>query len=127
MELYIGGFAQGKLDYVKRKYPMLAGTAVIDGAKVDMAGEWDCEIFNNLHLWVKRRLTEGGDPEKELEQFMSGHPDCIFICDEIGNGIVPMEHEERIYREYTGRLLCRLAERATCVERIVCGIGQRIK
>ena len=54
-------------------------------------------------------------------------PDCIIISDEIGNGIVPMEHEEREYRELTGRLLCELANKADRVERIVCGIGERIK
>ncbi len=43
--------------------------------------------------------------------FYKEYPDCILICDEIGNGIVPMEAEERTYRECTGRILERLARR----------------
>ena len=34
---------------------------------------------------------------------------------------------KREYRELTGRLLCELANKADRVERIVCGIGERIK
>ena len=55
------------------------------------------------------------------------YPDCILICDEIGNGIVPMEAEERTYRECTGRILEGLAAQADEVVRVVCGIGQKIK
>lgn len=53
--------------------------------------------------------------------------DWIIISDEIGNGVVPMDTFERKYREETGRLLIKLAEEAEEVERILCGIGQRIK
>ena len=64
------------------------------------------------------------DVKKTLQKI---HPDCILICDEIGNGIVPMEAEERIYRERTGRILEQLAAQADEVVRVVCGIGQKIK
>ncbi|MBP6421033.1 MAG: bifunctional adenosylcobinamide kinase/adenosylcobinamide-phosphate guanylyltransferase, partial [Agathobacter sp.] len=42
-------------------------------------------------------------------------------------GIVPLDSFEREYRERLGRLLCEIAAKAERVERIVCGIGQRIK
>ena len=70
---------------------------------------------------------DGADVRALTGQLLLEHPDCIIISDEIGNGIVPMEHEEREYRELTGRLLCELANKADRVERIVCGIGERIK
>lgn len=54
-------------------------------------------------------------------------PELIFICDEVGNGIVPVEKEERDYRECVGRVLCVLAEKAERVERVHCGISQKIK
>ena len=79
------------------------------------------------HLWVKRLLKDGADVRALTGPLLLEHPDCIIISDEIGNGIVPMEHEEREYREMTGRLLCELANKADRVERIVCGIGERIK
>lgn len=55
------------------------------------------------------------------------HPDTVIICDEVGSGIVPLDSFEREYRERLGRLLCEIAAKAERVERIVCGIGQRIK
>lgn len=110
MKLYIGGYAQGKLSYVQQKHK---------GEKAP--------IVNDLHLWVKQLLKEQKPAEEIVLQYYKEHPDCIFICDEIGNGIVPMEAEEREYRERVGRLLITLAEEAETVERIICGIGQKIK
>ena len=61
------------------------------------------------------------------DKLLEIYPGLIFICDEIGNGIVPMDALERDYRERTGRLQIRIAEKAERVERIVCGISQRLK
>ena len=49
------------------------------------------------------------------------------ICDEIGNGIVPVDGFEREYRERTGKILVALAAGAKEVVRVICGIGQKIK
>ena len=84
-------------------------------------------IVNHLHRYIREQLRQGTDPEAMIENFGKEHPDCILICDEIGNGIVPMEAEERIYRERTGRILEQLAAQADEVVRVVCGIGQKIK
>ena len=70
MQLYIGGYAQGKLAYVQEK---------LKGQKVP--------VVNDLHLWVKQLLQEGKPAEEIVLQYYKEHPDCIFICDEIGNGL----------------------------------------
>ena len=59
--------------------------------------------------------------------FVEKHPGVILVCDEIGNGIVPIDAFERTYREQTGKILIRLAQEADEVVRVLCGIGQRIK
>ena len=61
------------------------------------------------------------------DKLLEAYPGLIFICDEIGNGIVPMDALERDYRERTGRMQIRIAQKAERVERIVCGISQRLK
>lgn len=131
MILIIGGFAQGKLHYVKQNYvhhedgrevPVLDGTLELPAE----AGAGQV-VVNHLHRYIREQLRQGTDPEKAIVNFREEHPDSILICDEIGNGIVPMEAEERIYRERTGRILEQLAAQADEVVRIVCGIGQRIK
>lgn len=157
MILIIGGFAQGKLHYVEQHYvqredrqevPVLDGTLrLASDSKITWATESAVEtmpgkqteqptgrqtagpqvIVNHLHRYIREQLRQGTDPEAMIANFYKEYPDCILICDEIGNGIVPMEAEERTYRECTGRILEGLAAQADEVERVVCGIGQKIK
>lgn len=130
MELYIGGYAQGKLGYVMSQHNsakvfdniedfMKAG-ASLDGGR----------ILNGLHLIIKR-LLDGGcnadEIERKIMQLAEDAPDAIIICNEIGCGIVPLDKAERLYRELTGRILVKLASKAEKVVRITCGIPQRIK
>ena len=131
MILIIGGFAQGKLHYVEQHYGQCeAGqeVPVLDGT-LELPAETGTGqvIVNHLHRYIREQLRQGKDPEEAIEDFRKEHPDCILICDEIGNGIVPMEAEERTYRERTGRILERLAAQADEVVRVVCGIGQKLK
>lgn len=137
MELYIGGYAQGKLDYVKNKYEGQKW-CILDGQKagVDLAAEVETVIdkknresvlFYHFHLWVKRLLAEGENPEQRTKDFLKKYPDCIILADEVGNGIVPIEVQEREYRERLGRILISLAAKAERVERVICGMGQRLK
>lgn len=131
MILIIGGFAQGKLHYVKQRYVHCEDgreVAVLDGTLELPAGTGALQVIvNHLHHYIQEQLRQGTDPEGMIENFGKEHPDCILICDEIGNGIVPMEAEERTYRERTGRILEQLAAQADEVVRVVCGIGQKIK
>lgn len=127
MKLVIGGYAQGKLNYVLSKYH-LREEMVWDG---ELPKETDLHdepaIIDHFHLWVKKRMQEGGCPEEEIWAFLDCFSDCMIICDEVGNGIVPIDAFEREYRERVGRILVELAQRAEEVERVICGIGQRIK
>ncbi len=124
MRLIIGGYAQGKLAYVIRTYG-LDMEAVLDGTLPEKTEE--TLVVNHLHTWVKRRIADGGNPEEEIKRILENCPRCIVISDEVGSGIVPLEAEERAYRERMGRILVRIAKQAESVERVFCGIGQRIK
>lgn len=153
MELYIGGFAQGKLEYVQNKKAeeAISIAMVIDCAQSDYQKTLqsidnkiknenadvnnidnvnDIVIINHLHLWVKDLLSEGmeeSEVQSTILSWVATHPNTILICDELGNGIVPLEKMERIWREQTGRLMIELAKQAERVERILCGLGQRLK
>lgn len=127
MKLVIGGAAQGKLEYVLFKHNMQKNM-VWDGVlPIDMELNENIVIINHFHQWVKSRMISGGCPEDEIMSFLDCNGDCIIICDEIGNGIVPTDAFEREYRERVGRILVQLAKRAEEVERVICGIGQKIK
>ena len=130
MKLIIGGTAQGKLEYVLLKYN-LQKNMVWDGSLPNETNDIERKdkliIINHFHQWVKSRMLNRGCPEDEIMSFLDSNEDCIIICDEIGNGIVPIDPFEREYRERVGRILVQLAKRAEEVERIICGIGQKIK
>ena len=98
--------------------------------KMLLETECDVLILNHLHLWVRDLLDEGMEEEKiqtTILSWIKSNPDAIVICDELGNGIVPIKKQERIWREQTGRLMIELAKQAERVERILCGLGQRLK
>lgn len=109
MILVIGGAYQGKEDYVRKHF----GEGYV--------------IINHYHQEIRNQLRQGLEPLKEVEGLAVEDEKLIIICDEVGYGLVPMEPEERLYREQVGRVAGYLANRANQVIRVVCGIGVRIK
>ena len=126
--------AQGKLDYVRR-------IKRADGEEPEVVDctEWpiskcavgalsaEIKIFYHFHEWVRNMVFAGVDVEQALMLFWRTYPNWIIISDEVGNGIVPLDKLERQYRECLGRILIEAAQRADRVERVICGLGQRIK
>lgn len=127
MKLVIGGYAQGKLNYVRCNYDVDT-TKIWDGEIPEKIEEQTgTVVINHLHCLVKQKIMQGGCPEDEIFSFVERYQNGILISDEVGNGIVPIEPLEREYRERMGRILVELAKRAEKVERVICGIGQKIK
>ena len=58
MRLVIGGYAQGKLNYVLRTYHLDEGQ-VVGGEMPE--GTDKTVVFNHLHSWVKERILAGGN------------------------------------------------------------------
>ena len=126
MELYIGGMGQGKLHYVQTKND-LAYDVVADGAVCDERQLLQASAINHFHLYLRRLLQEHEDVEACLRSLLDKNDSVVIIMDEVGCGIVPLDAFERQYREVVGRAGCRLAQEASHVERIVCGLGQVLK
>ena len=127
MKLVIGGYAQGKLKYVLQQYA-LSEYRVYDGIippEYEQCG--GVIIVNHFHQWVRDSLLKKDCPEREVLALLEHYDRCVIISDEIGNGIVPVDPFEREYRERAGKILITIAERADEVERVICGIGQKIK
>lgn len=82
---------------------------------------------NEFHSFTRRWLSEGRAKEELLKILEKNENLQLLISDEIGYGLVPIDNFEREYREFHGRVMTELAEQADCVERVVCGIPQRIK
>lgn len=115
MRLIIGGRAQGKLHFVQTTYGLSDEVCVFP------------LVWNEYQDWFHEMLAQGKNPEEDTREQIANNPDCYIISDEVGNGIVPVEAAEREYRERLGRMLCELAAQAESVERVICGIGQKLK
>lgn len=126
MRMIIGGAYQGKTRYAAEKYALTAGE-IADGAEISEEKISAFRCVNCFHLFVKKCLENGADPIGAAEKILGENPSIIIIMDEIGNGIVPLEKSERIWREQVGKTGCFLAERAESVERIICGMCVKIK
>lgn len=116
MILVIGGAGQGKLDYVLEK----TGCGP-DEVAYDPETARTKPIFAGLEGWVRTH------PEETLEGLLEANPGIVVLCDEVGCGVVPMDQEERAWREAVGRLCCALAARAGRVERVFCGLSMTLK
>lgn len=118
--LIVGGTVQGKCAYALQKTGYTKAD-VCDGSFSDGV------VLNHLHLAIRTAMQQGADAWQLTECFLSTHPDCVLVCDEVGSGIVPIDPFEREYRELVGRICCMLAARADQVYRVCCGIGTVLK
>lgn len=124
MILVIGGAFQGKSAYAKEHFKTDAPW--IDGENCAYDEIFSCGGIEHFHQYVRRFLRAEGLDElpKRLNQ---ENPKIVVVTDELGYGVVPVEAEDRAWREKTGRLCTRMAADAREVHRIVCGIGMVIK
>ena len=125
MRLIVGGKGQGKLRLLlsEGKYVQ---EQVTDGADCPLEDLGSRPVLNHLHLLV-RRWTASGKPLDELKKRVVQSGISVILWDEIGSGIVPIDKTGEQWREDTGRLCCDIAAQAEIVDRVFCGLCQRIK
>lgn len=124
IQIIMGGAFQGKTQYATKIYP---GLELTDGFNCPLDEIGNCVAVNKFHSFTRRWLLEGRTKEALLTMLENNRNLQLLISDEIGYGLVPIDDFEREYREFHGRVMTELAEKADCVERVVCGIPQRIK
>ncbi len=97
-------------------------------------------IIDCLTLWVSNVMFEiEGSPAEEaearmnlyfdeFEQFISSSDlNWIFVSNEVGLGLVPMDPISRAYRDMLGRLNQRVARLATSVVFLAAGLPMKLK
>ena len=110
MRLVLGGVAQGKRNYVKTAYH-ISENDIFSGENAELEQLCGAKAVDKFHLWVRRKVKEQADVPKLTETFIKKNPDCIV----------------REYREQVGRMQVILAKSSESVERVICGIAQKIK
>ena len=128
MILIIGGAFQGKLDYAKEEYG-LTDSDVFTCEEGSTAVGFDEKIVDHFERYIYALIKAGQVPEKAVGmQIRAGrYKGRIIICDDISQGVVPMDKTERAWREGVGRTMVRVAKQADKVVRVFCGIPVVLK
>jgi len=110
MILITGGAFQGKYEFAKRLWQELY--------------KGNPEILNGLHLFIKEKMETAISEHSILQDILMltlQSPRLIITVNELGCGVVPIEAQDRAYRELCGRICCVLAGIAESVYRVTCG------
>lgn len=140
MHFITGGAFNGKRAWVKKKYGTGNWLSAYNGAPIpqEVMIEGDLLVFEGIEIWLKE-LAEKYDSNLCLEIWNSCQENWILweranqnrklvvIGTDITKGIVPMESENRLWRDVTGWAYQQLAAKAEKVEIIWYGINQTIK
>lgn len=125
MYLVFGGAHQGKLDFVKNQFNIKDEdvTTCVKGVKLDVSKP----VIYGLEDFVYACNLENIEPRDVLEALKEELADKIIISKDVSCGLVPMEPEERSFREMLGRTLVYLGKEADTVVRVFLGLPQVIK
>lgn len=113
MILIIGGENSGKRTYAR-------GLGYADEQMADAVIDEKPVLFHLENLVSK----DWEHAEALLEPLLKKE---VVICNEVGSGVIPAERNLRKSREAAGRLCILLAQRASSVVRLVCGIPTVLK
>lgn len=116
MIMVIGGIASGKKAFVTQTL----GYAASD---ISYAEICDKPVVFELHLMVQKS-SDDVDVDTLVCQLAAKE---VVVCNEVGSGIVPMDEQERTWRERVGRMCTSLAKEARVVVRMQCGIPVFLK
>ena len=119
MELIIGGAYQGKLTYAREKYGLKDEDIYTCGEDGEL--DLSARCIRRLEEYVWGCMKKGAEPSLDFRE------DAVLISRDVSAGVVPMDPEQRAWREAVGRYLSALASRADTVTRVFCGLPQRLK
>ena len=126
MVLVFGGAYQGKLDYVLETYKLCKEDVYRCGME-SVHIDYEKKVIYGLDKFVYACVKEGLEAKELIFSHLDDLRDSIIICDDISQGIVPLDRDEREWREAIGRCMVNLGKAADEVVRVFCGLGVRIK
>ncbi|AWK52713.1 cobalamin biosynthesis protein CobU [Clostridium beijerinckii] len=124
MILIFGGAYNGKLEFVKEKYNIKNEDIFFC---IDEHLKFDKKVLCGLHVFTRSCVLNKINSVELLEANINSLKDKIIICDEINSGIVPIEKQDRAWREETGRVLQFLTKHSSSVYRIFFGLQEKLK
>ena len=126
MRLVIGGRYQGKRDAACRLFS-LKPSDFADGKTCAFEDIFRCRAIFDFHEFIRRFMQPESCLQELSENLAERNPQICIVSNEIGCGVVPIDAQERAWRELTGRICCQLARNADTVVRVTAGIPMVIK
>ena len=139
MILIIGGAFQGKLEFASKRFGIEKEHALV----MDENELWQQFIKRveerkgsvsekplvvyGLEKITRKIYDEGKDVEGAGLKLCQLLEDAVVISDDVSCGLVPMDKNDRLWREAHGRALGHLASKAEEVYRVFCGMAMKIK
>ncbi|WP_417897982.1 bifunctional adenosylcobinamide kinase/adenosylcobinamide-phosphate guanylyltransferase [Bacillus haimaensis] len=142
MQLVIGGAFAGKRDIVRKKHKEFSWVSSYHN---DLLSNWDLKwqsgttlVLEGWERWVKQQLKKEVEDavirvefSRLFQCFLEEERlrnDCIvLIMLEVGRGIVPIEEDERRFRDLAGWILQDAAKMAEEVQYVWHGMAKRLK
>lgn len=132
MHFVTGGAFNGKRKWVRKKYPDATWISAYEGESLARTFDSPKIVLEGIETWVKDASLSReewkdiiSDWEK-WEQEKDGRQ-VILIGTDIGKGIVPMEKENRSWRDVTGWVYQDIAAVCKKVDVVWYGINQTLK
>ena len=130
MIVIFGGAYQGKLEYAKENFnisedEVFVWTDDMDQAAIDSA--MSKKVIYGLEKFTFACVKAGLEAREVLAARRHQLAGKIIICADISQGIVPLDADQRAWREMNGRCMLWLGKEAGRVIRVFCGLGQDIK
>lgn len=124
MHLVLGGAYQGKLTWAAERYA-LQPSDICDLATCDAAPDAlpPARCYTHLEA-LSRHCRRTGVPSDALPRLLAAD---VVVAREVGSGVVPVDADERRWRECHGRLLRTLASEAEHVTRLFCGLPETLR
>ena len=124
MVFVFGGAYQGMEEYAREA----CGASEICALTEHMAEiDFSCGALCGLDRFVLGCVGRGVSARDYFEAHRDAWRDAVLIGTDFSCGLVPMDAEQRLWREENGRLNNYLAGEAARVVRMFCGIAQVLK
>lgn len=124
MIFVFGGAHQGMREYARDVLGAVDFCELAEDAReIDFSRGAVC----NLELFVRGCVKRGESAAAYFEANRGAWRNCVLIGMDFSCGLVPMDAQDRLWREENGRLNNYIASNADRVVRLFCGIPQVIK
>ncbi|WP_449619627.1 bifunctional adenosylcobinamide kinase/adenosylcobinamide-phosphate guanylyltransferase [Robertmurraya sp. Marseille-Q9965] len=132
MHFVTGGAYNGKRQWVRERYPEAKWISAYNGSSILPELDGPIVILEGLEQWVKVSSYTREEWKRQLEKWLAwegGDPSrqVVLIGTDISKGIVPMEKENRQWRDLTGWLYQDVVAISKQVDLIWYGFNQTIK